>query len=977
MNAPSKLCGRTKALFVAALLTGSLVVHAQGSWRFDLPVQPLGDALRSVGEQAATNIFFEPKIVAGRQAPALSGAFTVEDALSRLLSGTELRYRFVDEKTIAVELDRPKVDGQKGSQAKSYMQINQTRNVETQPTTPVKTESPQITSSIEELVIVGSRLRVSADERSAPVTVFDTQRIAQLGVSNVADILDYLPQQPFSSTEEFSFGGARTARLRGLSSGNTLVLINGRRANISAAQGANNAFDLNTIPLSAVDRVEVLSGSASAVYGADAVAGVVNIVLKREVDHPQIDLYAGVADGGANEERASLSLGKAGGRFRTSVTVDAQWRASLLGSKRDLTANNDFRRFGGADLRATTTNPANISATSGNLPGLPSSFAAVPRGSAGIGMTPSDFLATAGQTNLETLNRYTSIVPETTRYSGVATAELDVTDSTAAYADLLYSHKEMLKQRAPASFANQLVPATNAFNPFGVDVRASYLLSGIGPRELEYEDESTRAVIGLRGTTGGWDWDVSVLHATGRASEVQSRNVDIARVNAALASSDPSTALNVFQDGPGGSRQLLSSLLAEPTVGRYRVESSQFAAFGTRDLFALPAGFISTAIGAEARAEKLKYDSLFNEGRDSWATYAELRLPLVSSDMRIPIVHSMNLTVAGRYDHDEFFGGSFNPQFGLEYRPTRSLLLRGSYGTSFRAPSLYEQFGPIIEFPGIPFPDLLRDNQVSPTTLSFGGNPNLDPEEADSSTLGFVFTPSTNLRFEGTYWRIDQDVRITVPSYDALVLNADLFPGRVQRAPQSPEDIALGLPGVLLYIDATILNAGTLTTSGWDVLASARWPTNVGEFGLSITGTRVLEYRAALFPTTPVVERVGRASIEGSVPKWRAASTASWRGNVLGLAVTARYISAYDDATPADLLTGQEVGAYTLLDIQGSVDFSKLSPNVVLRDLTLRAGIQNVLDQSPEWTAVFAAGYDPSQADLRQRFAYLQLVKGF
>jgi iron complex outermembrane receptor protein len=157
-----------------------------------------------------------------------------------------------------------------------------------------------------------------------------------------------------------------------LGKGATLVLIDGRRTITSAFLGAQGGFDLNSIPLAAVDRIEVLSDSASAIYGADAVGGVVNVILKKNIESPSASFYYGGADGGADETRASLAAGLSGDRFRVSATLDYLYRDFLMGSQRDRSANADFRRFGATDFRVATADPGNIlSATAANLPGCP------------------------------------------------------------------------------------------------------------------------------------------------------------------------------------------------------------------------------------------------------------------------------------------------------------------------------------------------------------------------------------------------------------------------------------------------------------------------------------------------------------------------------------------------------------------------------------------------------------------------------
>src|SRR5690606_39234292 len=171
------------------------------------------------------------------------------------------------------------------------------------------------------------------------------------------------------------FGGSQHAELRGLGADNTLVLINGRRAMPSAPSIASNAFDLNTIPLAAIERIEVLSDSASAVYGADAMGGVINLILRKEIPRPVLDVHFGGADGGAEERRISLSSGYSTARLRGSIVLDYFERETLLGEERERWRDQDFQRYGGVDRRSRAASPGTVSSlTTENLPGLSQSF---------------------------------------------------------------------------------------------------------------------------------------------------------------------------------------------------------------------------------------------------------------------------------------------------------------------------------------------------------------------------------------------------------------------------------------------------------------------------------------------------------------------------------------------------------------------------------------------------------------------------
>lgn len=397
---------------------------------FDIRSQTLTNALNEWADQTQLQ-FISPAAEVTDQivAPQVKGTFTAQAALNLLLANTPLTYQFLSDRMVSI---RPR--SEEGVAAVSPRR-------QPKPVAKDDRRDSQQVAMVEEMTVVGSRLKRYTDEGPAPVIIFDRERIERLGVSNIGDVLDYLPQQSFAAREHTNFGGAREVRLRGLGTGTTLILINGRRTITSALQGARGFFDLNTIPLTAVERIEVLSDSASAIYGADAVGGVINIVLKTEVESA-VDVYYGAADGGADERRASLTVGHSGERLRLSAIVDYFDRGVLLGAERGITANQDFRRFGGSDTRATTTNPANISsATAANLPGLPSQFAAVPAGSTGIGLTPADFLATAGQTNRDSLFRYVTLIPETERRSAAAFGEFDLTSNMAVFGELQYANR--------------------------------------------------------------------------------------------------------------------------------------------------------------------------------------------------------------------------------------------------------------------------------------------------------------------------------------------------------------------------------------------------------------------------------------------------------------------------------------------------------------------------------------------------------
>lgn len=781
------------------------------------------------------------------------------------------------------------------------------------------------------------------------------------------------------------------AQVRGLGYDQTLVLVDGRRTLPSAMSVQWNAFDLNTVPFAAIERIEVLAASASAVYGSDAIGGVVNIITKKNIHDTTLDFDYGTATGGGEEQRAALMSGYSNDRLRSSLVLEYFQRDKLLGKERDRLNDQDFRRLGGRDYRSTTTNPGNVrSLTSANLPGLPDSIAAVPIGSSGVGLTPNDFLATTGQQHKDSLFRYLSILPQVDRRGATASLELDVAAHLTAFADVLYLHRTTLTQYQPQQLTGAIVPANNPFNPFGVPVAVDYLFDTVGPRLWEEHSEMSRIVAGLRGTSGAWDWELSVLRSDDKGSAQAENEVDVNRVAAALAATDPTQALNVFEDGPGASPSLLKSLLAEERTQRNSSTGTHASAILRGPLFELPAGRVEIVAGGEWRAESTRYDrpnafgvpgsTLVNGERDIAAVFTELRLPLVAHAMHIPAIDDLSFTLAARYDRYGDFGGAFNPQFGLLWQPTPDLMFRASYGTSFEAPSAFDLFFPRTTT-SIQISDPLRNGQTARPTVVTGGNHNLDPSTARSATAGILMTPAAlpSLHAAVSYWQISIEQLVNIPPALLLAATDPEDSERIVRAERTAADIAAGLPGVLTYLDLTRMNIGSLRTSGVDLALDYSFDTFVGRFVPSVSASWTNEYETILFPGERPVERVGVANFNGTIPRWRIAASLEWSRRDLSLSTTVRHTPHYWDTNEFGQVIDRRVQSQTLLDAQASFKFDTVfGTHPSWSGLKVTVGVSNLFDREPSFAQVLGAwGHDPSQGDLRQRFSYIKLTQSF
>jgi iron complex outermembrane receptor protein len=817
----------------------------------------------------------------------------------------------------------------------------------------------------------------------APAVIVERERLDAIGAPTLAEALRYISQSAYTRPEGSRISGAQYAEMRGLGPDTALILINGRRALPSANSITSSAFDLNTIPISAVDHVEILLDSGAAAYGTDAIGGIINIILRRKVADPTVEIRYGAADGGAEQKRITLSGGLETERFHSALILDYFDLGGLLGSERALWRNQDFRRFGGRDQRSSISSAGNISSmTPANLPGLSSPIAAVPLEDTTPGVSIDDFRATAGTVNLESMFNYWSVVPEATRASIVGTGSFDFTERLAATAEVLYVNRDATFYFAPPLLPGLPVPATNAYNPFGVPVIATRMLTDFGPQHQSVESDLFRVVGALDGRFHGWDWELSALYSDEDASTWLYNDLDFVPLLAALASPDPSRALNLFQSGPIGSPELLSSLRAPRHVDEFASTGKQAAGFIGGSLGRLWAGPVRAMVGGEWRQESAVFGSRtasFDADRDVTAAFAQLHVPLVDLAMDVPMVNELSFSAGSRYDDYENIGSGIRSQYGLLWKPHSAITVRASEAHSFRPPSLYELYLPDIQTL-MRVSDPARRNEPANVSISSGGNSGLDPVTAKTLTAGIEFSPDTAMNWvlSADYWRIRMDDRVLLLSPTLLLANESMFTDRIKRADATDADRAAGLPGRLLSIDSSRVNVGTVKASGVDFVIRSDFQTRAGRFIPELLATWFDTYTATDLPSRPAEDRVNLASEVGTILDWRAILSLGWRRGPYGITTAARYTPSYDDAV-AGVRAGRKVASQTLLDLQGTVDFGRLlGASSPWSGFKVSIGATNLFNEQPSFALVGdAAGFDMSQGDLKQRACYLRLEKSF
>jgi iron complex outermembrane receptor protein len=816
------------------------------------------------------------------------------------------------------------------------------------------------------VTVTGTRLTAAAAQSAQDVHVYDRGRIERSGQTTVSDFLATVPEVSLASVESSNL--ATTVRLRGAVPGSVLVLINGRRTEPTTGSAATSGFfDVATIPLAMVQRIEVLPAGSSAIYGGDALAGVVNIVLRSDFSGAE----GSVGYKWAKNTDETLVHGGTGlqtDRFGLSVMASYDRRSALYGTDRAITASPDYRRLGGPNLGNRFFGaPATVSAVSGNLPGLDASFAAVPAGSSGIGLTPADFAATAGTQNTGGFTAYQSLVPDSMRKGAYLSANYRVSGELELFAELLASRYELHFASTPAFLQLARVPASNAFNPFGADVLVSGVVQGAERlSRLDFDDDFFRPLVGARGGVDAWAWEFTAQTSRDQGHQTIHGQPDAGLLGAALASSDPATALNPFVDGPMASPAILSSIYSTTRPTAFKGQSNIVDGFMRGPLLALPAGSLDAVVGAEFDGSSLERG--FDAHRTAKALFTELRAPLVAApDGRDQRRVVLSVQGAARVDSYSDFGSRTTWQAGLEFRPAADVLLRGTHATAFKPPTLYNLAALASVFTTT-VTDPQRSGETVAVQATTGGNRDLRPTTGRSSSAGIVWSPlhADGLNVTTTWWQLDIDDAVSLPSVQFVVNNESLYPGRVVRAPA-----AAGAVGQITAVDYSYVNFGAMHERGIDASIDCRFTTRYGSFAPSVSATYIARFAGASTPGSASVDRDSRANSDGIfAPRWKAGTAVAWdSGEALRATLGGRYTGRYRDFTPT-----RTIGNVWYLDgsLEVAVEPALGKAKGSLGGMKLLLTGTNLRNKLPPYSTYFR-GYDVYNYDLVGRTFFLRL----
>lgn len=976
---------------------------------FNIAEGSLDRALAAYADATRRQLLYSSTLVANRVSRGVRGRHNADRALERLLAGTGLQVRRAGNAYVLVAQA-----GQDRSRPTREPE-NRLRRAP-RPTAPQPQPSPsgEITETV---VVTGSNIR-GAGAGSSPLITVSRDEIERAGQSTVGAAIAALPQNfGGTSTEDTSLtssdrstyneGLGNGPNLRGLGSDATLTLINGRR--VAGAGGQAEFTDISMIPLAAVERIEVLTDGASAIYGSDAVGGVINIILRKTFKGGETRLYSGVpTQGGASEVQLGQVLGTAWTGGHVLVAYEYSHRDRLRASQRDYTRSADLRPLGGSDWRSFLSNPGTILGFSAS--GALEPLYAVPRGQDGRNLTAADFLP---GTNLENFREFADTLPSQERHSGYATIEQEIADGVRLFAEGRYGRRDFAYNGVASTAVMQVLPN----NPYFVSPAGTpFALVGysfardLGPIRQRGRIEAWNAAGGVTvDAFGDWQIDGHGSHSVERSRLRGSNYVQSYFLNEALGTrpDDPTTSFstatdgffNPFGDGAVNSQAILDFIGQGWTATRLdsSVTSATIKADGS--LVELPGGRVRLAIGGTYRSDRFTRDGEnftsdpvprpFNRTdarRSVTAGFAELAIPIFGEGNPRPGLRRLTLSAALRHERYSDFGETTNPKLGLVWEPARGLTLRGSYGTSFRAPAIRELRDPLtVSY------SPLRDGDG--TTLSvmtlFGGNPDLKPETARSLTVGLRYSPpdAKRWRFEIGYFETHFRDRIERPAADNITqaLTNPIYAPYVQRVDPdgSAADRALLLaylnhPGSLLppasyppeffraILDARLVNSTRLTVRGIDLAVNGGFAAGGGEVSLALSASHMINYQRQITPLAPMLEQVGTLA---DPPSWRGRASASFDAASWGASASVNYTHSYfeDVGTPP-----RHIDAFATIDAQLRFEPKALAE----RGFRLSLNAHNLLDSRPPFVdQLTGVGYGAANADPLGRVVSLQIVK--
>jgi iron complex outermembrane recepter protein len=881
--------------------------------------------------------------------------------------------------------------------------------------TAQSTAAEEQAARLDAVVVTGSNIKGIDLEDAQPVRVIDRVAIRELGAVNVSDILREISATAggtgnFTSASSGALqadtpAGMAGASLRGLGTASTLTLINGRRVAVASfASGSENFVDLNAIPIAAIDRIEILTTGASAIYGADAVAGVINFILREDFDGLRLDMSYGNSEARTDEGRinGNLVTGFNRDRARGMLVLDAFKRNALYDRDRAITAVEPRPSQQGVYPSFNDLFDMDLDLVEA---GCPDEM----RFDGRAGFPTSRFGAYCAHNR----NAYTATDPETRRFGAYGTFGYRIGDTLEYFSELALQHNRSRADSAPAPWSQVRLPLDHPQMP--AELRARLLEAGADPdfdifgwgrfpdaRTLEVRTRNARWLHGLRGALGEWDFESTLTASHSDSTQQAVAGIyNVERFEAAMRGrlcADGSTGCTpgsggLFYNPFGGQTdndpQVLDLLRERvPRDGQSRLYAWDGRLTGIAG--ALAGGDIGWAFGAEARRERIRDlpspmatldpqtgqvpvygfgSTAVGASRSQWALYGESFLPFTDT---------FDVRLAARYDHYSDFGGDLNPAIGLRWRPSENYLMRGGWNTSFRAPSLAQvgagttlSSGALPCSTGSEFFNTYCDGFSGDDGYlsEIYGNPALDAETSTAWYLGNVFSIGPRTTLSVDYWNFDQRDLVDIDDLE-LFRRALADPSLIYNTADLPSGtLGIGIRGGQIggnieQVHLQLINVGQQKTDGIDLRLEHRFEEQAwGRLSYQFDATWVRSFKrsesCSADEAAPrrgagrcvdgqrLIERVG----EFRYPEWTINTGLRWsRGDWYARLFANHVDGYYDDDQRAGVPAERRVASWTTLNLSLGWDLH--------RRHSIDLNIRNLTDRDPPLALGSAANVD-------------------